>query len=250
MNSLLPNGYIFTKSKVITPDRINYPYFLGQPAGKLLVISITSIIIALILIYICLKIDKKTKNKIIENILNFVTLLSFIPLATGTFLLIAWIAIDSKNIQASFRQGVTGTNFNEPLVHPYALDCDFKFKPHSNLVIRQVARKPLLTHNNQKKHDYALYYKLNDQHASYLGQTQNHKFKFVNSGNRDNLFLQKYFAYIKDKHLENKFKNTMYLEPYSDITADSKDTQYQLRGDHITLKLSPSRKVHIYQTNS
>lgn len=241
MNSLLPNGYVFTKSKVITPDRINYPHFLGQPAGKLLAISIASIIIALILIYLCLKIDKKTKNKIIENILSFVTVLSFIPLATGTFLLITWIVIDSKNVQAPF---------NEPLVHPYELDCDFKFKPHSNLVIRQIAKKPLLTHNNKKKHDYALYYKLSDQHASYLGQTQNHKFKFVNSGNRDNLFLQKYFAYIKDKHLENKFKNTMYLEPYSDITTDSKDIQYQLRGDHITLKLSPSRKVHVYQTNS
>lgn len=250
MNSLLPSSYVFTKTKVITPDRVNYPRLFGQPAGKVFITLILSVVIALVLIYLCTKIAHKTKNLIINLFLGLVIVLGLTSLICNITLVFIGFADSAQNIQLTAHQGIIDLNFNKPLVYPYSLDCDFKFKPHSNLVIRQVVDDPLLTHNDHKKRDYALYYKLNDQDASLMGQMENKHFKFDNSGNRDNLFLQTYFAYIKDKHLENKFKNTMYLEPYLDITANDAGQEYQLRGDHITLRLTPNRTVHVYQTKS
>lgn len=250
MNSLLPSSYVFTKDKVITPDRINYPRFFGQPAGRVFGTLILSIAVAIFLVYFCTKLVNKIKQPIIDFFLVLVILLGLISLVCNITLVGIGFADSAQNMQLTASQGIIDINFNKPLIYPYSLNCDFKFKPHSNLVIRQVVDDPLLTHNDHRKCDYALYYKLNDQDASFMGQTENHKFKFDNSGNRDNLFLQTYFAYIKDKHLENKFKNTMYLEPYLDVTTNNDNQQYQLRGDHITLRLTPARKVHVYQTKS
>lgn len=98
--------------------------------------------------------------------------------------------------------------------------------------------KIIATGKNNKLTSYKLYAKVKqDQKEVYLGTIKNNKINFSN--NNASALLKKYLTFIKDKHLENDFKNNTKLVYDIDYLNQNNQPQLVLKGkNNKTLHLA------------
>ena len=243
MKTILPNGYAFTQNDNLTPLSKAIKHVLEQPIWYFLLLAVASLVIGFILLSWHKNIlQNKLQSKIVAATYATINgLMLLISLITGCLLFVSM----NNHLKDNPNQAQFDTDLTKPLIYPYQIKTDFRFKPHSNLVIRQVLADRPLTTDKQQKRNYALYLKQAPERNIYVGQTKKQQFVFAK--NTAGTALKTYANYIKQKHLEDKFKHTMYLKPYDNIVSASDQSQYELQGNHITLRLLSKQKKQVYQ---
>lgn len=240
--SILPTTYIFNTQKVLTPDRANFGLRNDYPLWLILIIvGIITAIMAVI--FFCLMAhyasdnyhddDNKHKRMYLVN-----------GTASGIFSIIALIAF----LTALF--GNTTYGSQKPT---YNLNCDFKLRNNSNLIVRQDRNDHPITRKDHHAYPYRLYVRntANTNQLIYLGQTNTQKEIFLDDSSKTSKLFASYCNYIQKHHLANKFKQKLYFTRDNSVIDANGISQYVLKGDGITLKIKPKEhnKYHIYAVN-
>ena len=132
----------------------------------------------------------------------------------------------------------------------YDLNCDFKLRENSNLIVRQDKDQRPFKSTDSHAYPYRLYVKntANTNQLIYLGQTNTQKEIFLDDNSKTSELFASYCNYIKKHHLADKFKQKLYFTRDNSVTDVNGIAQYVLKGNGIILKIKPDKKqlYHIY----
>jgi len=246
MNPILPKGFVFDSSKVLTPDRMDNDTFYNF-ASFAYHNKIESILIlgALFLIFVIIAIIAVRSRT--DSIWNF--------------LLFAFSAgISILSICTIFSLMFLSSQFDN--------DCEFKFKPNSNLIVKQNVsdndhdvhhvsiylydpkqeNQPIFAHE-KKAYPYKVYVKDNlSDKLVYLGQAKRDKKVLLNYETAAGRMFAIYCNYINTHHLNDKFTKTLKFERDPRLLNADGVPQYVLKGDGITLKVKSlqPQKYQVY----
>ena len=142
------------------------------------------------------------------------------------------------------------TTLNDAYNQPYDLNCNFKLRDNSNLIVRQDKKQYPKRVSDQSSKPYRLYVKdpADDTKLIYLGQTTKKDQLVLADTNDVNRLFASYYNYVQKQHLNDKFTHKLYFVKDPKVVNANGLTQYVLKGDGITLKIKPDNKqsYHIY----
>lgn len=236
MNTFLPNSYVFSSQKALTPDQI-YISNLDISVQKYnTILQFVFVIVCILVAVLIVKIANNNDNNH-DPVTNFLWKFPF------AFAMVMVLFFAGHYIFTDQR--------------PYENTCNFGLYTKTNLIVRQDNKKYPHSATDRKSYPYKLYVKNIDgdpdkkKHLLYLGKAKNNKIFLANKTAANKLFIN-YFYYVKKHHLEDKFGNELYFEKDSNTTNTNGVPQYVLKGDGITLKIKPDKKqsYHIYAEKS
>ena len=238
MNEILPTTYIFNAQNVLTPSRTNLNLWNKLHISVFLYIVVIVMAVLAVWCFIASKIyydkaadsDDKYINK---SQTSYDSGWVLITLTTLTFLVTLLVNI------------LSGT-YNPA----YDLNCDFKLREDSNLLVRQDKDQRPFKSTDSHAYPYRLYVKntANTNQLIYLGQTNTQKEIFLDDNSKTSELFASYCNYIKKHHLADKFKQKLYFIRDNSVTNANGIAQYVLKGDGITLKIKQNKhnKYQIY----
>lgn len=238
MNTILPKGFVFDSSKVLTPDRISadeISMFIYQHAAIMLITGIVLVVVGVILAFL-LSMASNMLSGLSETVVNIWSFISGMSLVLGIVAGVATIV----------------TLISNP--HKFNEDCEFRFRPNSNLIVKQdytyLANRDNypITGKERKAYPYKVYVRNNiSNKLVYLGHAKHGKV-FLNDETATGKLFVSYCNYINLHHLNDKFTKTLKFERDSHLLDADGVPQYVLKGDGITLKAKPlqSKKYQIY----
>ena len=238
MNEILPTNYIFNTQNVLTPERTNLNIWNKLHISVILYIAIVVMLVLAVVCFILKKIyyDKSADPGDKYRHISFAShdlgwLLILLAFAAALTILIG----DDRN------------RTHDPV---YDLNCDFKLRENSNLIVRQDKNQRPYKSTDSHAYPYRLYVKntANTNQLIYLGQTNNQKEIFLDDNSKTSELFASYCNYIQKHHLANKFKQKLYFTRDNSVTDANGIAQYVLKGDGITLKIKPKEhnKYQIY----
>lgn len=228
MNTFLPNSYVFSSQKALTPHRV-------YSSGLDIFIQEHNIIIWLIVVVILI-LSVIIAGKAIDKIFNGNE-------SDSSDILAEKFIISSVALLFSFM--VAFHIFD--VQRPYQDNCNFGLYTKTNLIVRQDDKKYPHSATDRKSYPYKFYVKNIDgdpdkkKHLLFLGKAKNNKIFLADKTEANKLFIN-YFYYVKKHHLEDKFGNELYFEKDLNTTNANGVPQYVLRGSNITLKIKPDKK--------
>lgn len=247
MDTILPKGFVFDSSKVLTPNRMDTNaenIFIRQIKTNLsnfgfmnILITICILVIALLAIW-CI-IDLHFIPNIIKSLLIFTR----------------WIIVGIFIVGGVLLLYKPRDAFDE--------NCEFRLQPNSNLIVKQYTKtentikgeKSYLDLGDYPKNDhekkaypYKVYVK--DKIGNklvYLGKATNNRVSLDYQSDISKTFVS-YCNYINIHHLNDKFTKTLKFERDPYLLDTDGLPQYVLKGDGITLKAKPlqAHKYKIY----
>lgn len=230
MNNILPLKYVFDNSNVLTPSRTHLSWFDKCPQWVFWSVIIGLMLILTLLCYVGLIMEHfPMYDEGLAIFMTFATIafIGFANYATNHF-----------------------TTLNDAVTQPYDLNCNFKLRDNSNLIVRQDKNHYPSKASDQGRKPYRLYIKdpSDDTKLIYLGQTTKTNQLVLADTNDVNRLFASYYNYVQKRHLNNKFVNKLYFVKDPNTTNTNGLTQYVLKGDGITLKIKPDNKqaYHIY----
>lgn len=224
MNSILPLKYLFDNSKVLTPSRTNLSWLDKCPLWLF-----WSVIIGLMLILtlICYA-GSFSEGLPIDDI----ALSIFMTFSTIVFI--------------GFANSTTNhfTTLDDAYNQPYDLNCNFKLRDNSNLIVRQDKKQYPSKVSDQHHYPYRLYVKdpADNTKLIYLGQTTKKDQLILADTNDVNRLFASYYNYVQKHHLSDKFTRNLFFEKDSNVIDTNGISQYVLKGDGITLKIKTDKK--------
>lgn len=246
MNPILPKGFVFDSSKALTPDRIDgdtfYKFASFAYHNKIETILILGALILIFGIIALIAIRSRT-----DSILNFLLLVfSACISAISIFVMGSLIFCSSQ----------------------FYNDCEFKFKPNSNLIVKQNVsgnvdavhhvniysydpkqeNQPVFDHEDNA-YPYKVYVKDNlSDKLVYLGQVKRNKKVLLNYETAAGRTFAMYCNYIDAHHLNDKFTKTLKFKRDPRLLNADGVPQYVLKGDGITLKVKSlqPQKYQVY----
>lgn len=228
MNSMLPMLYNFRPENVLTPKRANLSWIARMPEWVNLVVLILGIIFVIICLFIGF-----SKNDLSIRIMGYMCVLA---------LIVGGVMLSHKTNQF--------TTLNNSVTEPYKLNCNFKLRDNSNLIVRQVKKRHPVNANEPNGYPYRLYVKdeTNGNKLIYLGKTNESGQFILTKTNNVNALFASYCNYIQKYNLADKFKQKLYFVRDNSVTDANGIEQYVLKGDGITLKIKPKKhdKYQIY----
>lgn len=228
MNTFLPMFYNFKPENVLTPNRANLSWIARMPEWVNLVVLILGIIFVIICLFIGF-----SKNDLSIRIMGYMCVLALI--AGG-------VMLSHKTKQF--------TTLNNSVTEPYKLNCNFKLRDNSNLIVRQVKKRHPVNANEPNGYPYRLYVKdeTNGNKLIYLGQTNESGQFILTKTNNVNALFASYYNYVQKHHLNDKFTQKLLLVK-DPVARDANGVPlYVLKGNDITLKIKPDKnqKYQIY----
>lgn len=236
MNTFLPNSYVFSSQKALTPDQVYTSDFDISMQQCSAVLQFAFVIACILVAVLIVKIANNNDNNH-DPVTNFLWKFPF------AFAMVMVLFFAGHYIFTGQR--------------PYENTCDFGLYTKTNLIVRQDNKKYPHSATDRKSYPYKFYVKNIDgdpdkkKHLLYLGKAKNNKIFLANKTAANKLFIN-YFYYVKKHHLEDKFGNELYFEKDPNTTNTNGVPQYVLKGDGITLKIKPDKKqsYHIYAEKS
>lgn len=232
MNEILPTNYVFNTQNVLTPERTNLNIWNKLHISVILYIAIAIMLVLAVVCFILKKIyydksaDPGDKYRHISSAsYNSGWLLIILAFAAALIILIG----DDTN----------GTH--DPV---YDLNCDFKLRENSNLIVRQDKDQRPYKSTDRHAYPYRLYVKntANTNQLIYLGQTNKQKEIFLDDNSKTSKLFASYCNYIQKYHLADKFRQKFYFIRDNNVTDANGIAQYVLKGDGITLKIKTDKK--------
>lgn len=224
MSNFLPTFYNFRAENVLTPNRANLNLIDKMPKW------VGFIVIAIVgFLAICMLIGG------LQNILEIIAGAACIAL----------VGILSFGLYQSIDNFTTlGDPINQPMNQPYDLNCNFKLRSTSNLIVRQVKKRHPLRASDQNNYPYCFYAKSQDgnNRLIYLGKINESGKVVLSDTNNVNKLFASYYNYVQKHHLSNKFTQNLFLVKDANVTDANGIAQYVLKGDGITLKIKPNKK--------
>lgn len=230
MNSILPLKYLFDNSKVLTPSRTNLSWLDKCPLWLF-----WSVIIGLMLILTLICYAGSFSEGLPIDDIAFSIFMTF-----------------STIVCIGFANSTTNhfTTLDDAYNQPYDLNCNFKLRDNSNLIVRQDKNQRPFKSTDSHAYPYRLYVKntANTNQLIYLGQTNTQKEIFLDDNSKTSELFASYCNYIKKHHLADKFKQKLYFVRDNSVTDANGIAQYVLKGDGITLKIKQNEhnKCQIY----
>lgn len=238
MNEVLPTNYVFNTQNILTPERTNLNLWNKLHISTILYIVVVVMAVLAVLCFIVSEIyyDKATNSDhkyIHKSQTSYDSGWGLVTLTTLTFLVTLLINTLSGAYNPS-----------------YDLNCDFKLREDSNLIVRQDKDQRPFKSTDSHAYPYRLYVKntANTNQLIYLGQTNTQKEIFLDDNSKTSELFASYCNYIKKHHLADKFKQKLYFVRDNSVTDANGISQYVLKGNGITLKIKPDKKqlYHIY----
>lgn len=227
MNEILPTNYIFNTQNVLTPERTNLNIWNKLHISTILYIVVVVMAVLAVLCFIVSEIyyNKATNSDhkyIHKSQTSYDSGWVLVTLTTLTFLLTLLV----NTLSGSY----------DPV---YDLNCDFKLRENSNLIVRQDKDQRPFKSTDSHAYPYRLYVKntANTNQLIYLGQTNTQKEIFLDDNSKTSELFASYCNYIQKHHLANKFKKVLYFIKDPNVTDINGVPQYILKGDGITLKM-------------
>ena len=227
MDTFLPNSYVFNTNNVLTPSRTNLNWLDKLPQWLVWSIILGSLLILTLICYISVFLE----NIPTEKMRNVVFSLSM------TFVSITFIGL-ANSVTNHF------TTLNNAYNQPYDLNCNFKLRDNSNLIVRQDKKQYPGKVNDQNSKPYRLYVKdpTDNTELIYLGQTTKKDQLVLADTNNVNRLFASYYNYVQKQHLNNKFTHKLLFVKDPKVINANGLTQYVLKGDSITLKIKPDKR--------
>ena len=240
METILPKGFVFDSSKVLTPDRMDIkPLHIFIRQYKEGIFQLIIILSILLMASFCWALTRDH----LSNVIKFAIV--------GADCLIGW-AVLLIFVELSLTSDYT-----------FAKDCEFHLTQNSNLIVKQYTKtkntikgkKSYLDIGNYPQNDhekkaypYKVYVK--DKIGNklvYLGKTKNNRVSLDYKSDISKTFVS-YCNYINIHHLNDKFVKTLKFERDPHLLDADGLPQYVLKGDGITLKAKPlqTHKYRIY----
>ena len=204
--SFLPVAYFFDPAKTLTPKRLHF-----GPVSEFI-----------------------QNNKALMGFFNWVTLM-----VIG----IGFVKVSINIVVGASLMAVALLLIDNEYHYPIDEDCEFPLNEHSNLIVRQSNREMAVDY--QKK-SYPYFLSVKDSTRKifkliYLGQIIDGKVDFDGDNDTSRLFAR-YYDYIQEHHLNNRFKDKTYFEKDPKVIDNDGVSQYVLRGSGITLKMNSNKQ--------
>ena len=238
MNEVLPTNYVFNTQNILTPERTNLNFWNKLHISTILYIVVVVMAVLAVFCFIVSEIyyNKATNSDhkyIHKSQTSYDSGWVLVTLTTLTFLLTLLV------------NTLSGTY--DPV---YNLNCDFKLRENSNLIVRQDKDQRPFKSTDSHAYPYRLYVKntANTNQLIYLGQTNTQKEIFLDDNSKTSELFASYCNYIKKHYLADKFKQKLYFTRDNSVTDVNGIAQYVLKGNSITLKIKPKEhnKYQIY----
>lgn len=235
MNSILPIFYNFRAENVLTPNRTNLSLIDKIPKWVGLIV-----LFILVFLAICMLIDGTQHVDALQNALEIIVGIACI----------AFVGVSGFDL---YQHTDHFTTLGDPVQQPYNLNCNFKLRSNSNLIVRQVKQAHPLKASDQSNYPYSFYVKSQDGNNAliYLGKISESGQPVLSDTNNVNKLFASYYNYIQKHHLNDKFAQNLFFVKDAQVTDANGIAQYVLKGDGITLKMKPDKKqaIHIYAVN-
>ena len=226
MNTFLPNSYVFSSQKALTPDKVYTSDFDLSMHKDMAVLQFAFVIACILVAVLIIKIANHGGNNH-DPVTNFLWKFPF------AFTIVMILFFAGHYIFTDQR--------------PYENTCNLGLYTKTNLIVRQDNKKYPHSATDRKSYPYKFYVKnINGdpdkkERLLYLGKAKNNKIFLADKTEANKLFIN-YFYYVKKHHLQNKFGNELYFKKDPNTTNANGVPQYVLRGSNITLKIKSDKK--------